>query len=48
MKYRIELLKLSDSSQDDLWAVGFLHARLISSHKPEISFDFRKTRVAAM
>ena len=37
-----------DSSQDVLCAVGFLRARVLSSHKTQISFIFGKSRVALM
>ena len=37
-----------DSSQDVFCAVGFLRARLSSSHKTQISFIFGKARVAPM
>ena len=37
-----------DSSQDVFCAVGFLRARLSSSHKTHITFIFDKARVAPM
>ena len=37
-----------DSSQEVFCAVAFLHARLLSSHKTQISVIFGKARVAPM
>ena len=45
---QIELNMFGDSSQDVFCAVGFLRARLASSHKTQISFIFGKVRVAPM
>ena len=45
---QIELQMLGDSSQDVFCAVGFLRARLSSSHKSQICFIFDKARVAPM
>ena len=45
---QIELHMFGDSSQDVFCAVGFLRARLSSSHKTQISFIFGKARVAPM
>ena len=45
---QIELHMFGDSSQDVFCAVGFLRARLASSHKTQISFIFGKARVAPM
>ena len=45
---RIELLIFGDISQDVFCAVDFLRARLISSHKTEISFVFGKALFAPM
>ena len=39
---------IGDSSQDVFFAVGFLRARLSSSHKSQISFIFGKASVAPM
>ena len=43
-----ELDMFGDSSQDVFCAVGFLLARLSSSHKTQISFIFGKARVALL
>ena len=43
---QIEFHMLVDSSQDAFCAVGFLRARLSSSHKTQTSFTFGKIRVA--
>ena len=43
-----ELLMFGDSSQDVFCSVGFLRARLSSSHKTQISCIFGKARVAPM
>ena len=43
---QIELHMFLDSSQDIFCAVGFLCARLSSSHKTQVSFIFGKARVA--
>ena len=40
---QIELHMFVDCSQDDFCAVGFLRARLSSSHKTQISFIFGKS-----
>ena len=45
---QIELHMFGDSSQDVSCEVGFLRARLSSSHKSQISFIFSKARVAPM
>ena len=45
---QIELHMFGDSSQAVFCAVGFLRARLSSSHKTQISFNFGKARVAPM
>ena len=45
---QIELHMFGDSSQEVFCAVGFLCARLSSSHKTQISFIFGKARVAPM
>ena len=45
---QIELHMFGDSSQDVFCAVGFLRARLASSHKTQISFIFVKACVAPM
>ena len=45
---QIELHMFGDSSQDVFCAVGFLCARLSSSHKTQLSFIFGKARVAPM
>ena len=45
---QIELHMFGDSSQDVFCAVGFLRARLASSHKTQTSFIFGKARVAPM
>ena len=45
---QVELHMFGDSSQDVFCAVGFLRARLSSSHKTQISFIFGKARVAPM
>ena len=45
---QIELHMFGDSSQDVFYAVGFLRARLSSSHKTQISFIFGKARVTPM
>ena len=45
---QIELHMFSDSSQDVFCAVGFLRARLSSSHKTQITFIFGKARVVPM
>ena len=45
---QIELHMFGDSSQDVLCGVGFLRARLSSSHETRISFIFGKARVGLM
>ena len=45
---QIELHMFGDSSKDVFYAVGFLRARLSSSHKTQISFIFGKAPVAPM